>query len=579
MAFHKRKQAMMTEQNATLAPPSDDMDNTQEQDQQQTRRIVRSTMIVMVAFGLAKVISLGQTVIIAQVFGVGTEWDTFVTANRIPELIFTLISGGALAHAFIPIFSGYLAKDERSEAWRVATNVINFIFSVTFMVSAVVFFIAPTLVANVVAPGFDAEATRQTVDLMRILLVSTLIFSVSGISMGILQSHNHFLLPALAPIMFDLGILFGVLVLLQPLGTTGIALGAVLGAAMHLGVQVPGLIYYGARWRPRLQLNDPVLWRVIRLMLPRVAGLGVFSLNFIVMNNIASRLGTGSVSALDWGWRLMQIPQTLIGTAMGTVIFPTLAALSEIGELDRKRTAMSGALKFIMIASIPSAVGLIVVGQPLIGLLERGAFDASASALVYSTLRAFTLGLIVHSALEIVARSFYADKDTLTPLWAALGGAAINLVLSFTLSDVATVEANTVYNAAVSQLGLSVLTPEIGNVSGLALANSLGVFFEVGLLLLILRKRWHGIHERSLASTVLKTTIASLIMALAVIIVEWVWLFAFGDGRLFFTIAQIGAQTIIGGLVFFVSALVLRIHEITDIMNLILRRQPMKVRE
>src|SRR5690606_10204431 len=123
-------------------------------------------------------------------------------------------------------------------------------------------------------------------------------FSVSGISMGILQSHNHFLLPALAPIMFDIGILFGVLFLLDEFGVNGVAMGAVLGAALHFGVQVPGLIHFRARWWPELGLRDPTLWRILRLMLPRIAGLGVFSLNFIVMNNIASRLGEGSVSAL-----------------------------------------------------------------------------------------------------------------------------------------------------------------------------------------------------------------------------------------------------------------------------------------
>lgn len=539
----------------------------------ETKRIARSTLIVMVAFGFSKVLSLVQTVIIAQVFGVGTEWDTFVTANRIPELIFTLISGGALAHAFIPIFSGYLAKGDTTGAWRLATHVINFIFTVTFIVSAIAFVMAEQLVAGVVAPGFSTEAIQQTATLMRILLVSTLIFSVSGLCMGILQSHNHFLLPALAPIMFDVGILFGVIVLLAPFGTIGIAIGAVVGAALHLGIQVPGLIYYRAQWRPVLVLNDPVLWRVIRLMLPRVAGLGVFSLNFIIMNNIASRLGEGSVSALDWGWRLMQIPQTLIGTAMGIVIFPTLSALSEVGDLAGKRSAMSGALRFIMITSIPSAIGLIMVGQPLISLLERGAFDASASALVYSTLRAFTLGLIVHSALEIVARSFYADKDTLTPLWAAIGGATINLVLSFTLSDVARVEANSLYNAAVQSVPIAGFTPDVGNVSGLALANSLGVFFEVGLLLWILRRRWDGIHENSLAMTVVKTTVASLLMAASVAGVELLWALVIGEGGLIFTIGQIGAQVIVGGVVFFVSALALRMHEIMEILRLVLRRQ------
>jgi putative peptidoglycan lipid II flippase len=541
--------------------------------EQRTQQLARSTLVVMIAFGVAKIVSLGQTVIIANAFGVGSEWDTFVTANRIPELIFTLIAGGALAHAFIPIFSGYLAKNDTDGAWTVASHVINTIFSFTGVISVIVFFLAPWLVNHVVAPGFDAEESAQTVELMRILLISTMIFSVSGIVMGILQSHNHFLLPALAPIMFDLGILFGVIFLLDPIGVRGIAIGAVLGAAMHFAIQVPGLTRFNARWRPELGWKNPMLWKVIRLMAPRVAGLGVFSLNFVVMNNIASRLGTGSISALDWGWRLMQIPQTLIGTAMGTVIFPTLAALSEKGDVTGKRDAMSGALRFILIASIPSSVGLIFIGRPLISLLERGAFDSSASTLVYSTLQFFALGLIVHSVLEVVARSFYADKDTLTPLWAALGGAAINLILSFQLSNVSDVEGFYLSNAVIAQFPTMGFTGRIGNVSGLALANSLGVMFEVGFLLVILRRRWRGIREDALARTVAKTTVASLIMAAAIVAIDLAWgALGLDSGRLTFTVAQLGVQTATGGVTFLVAAYLLKMEELNLLLKMIRHR-------
>lgn len=543
--------------------------------EKRNQNIARSTLMVMIAYAVAKAISLGQTVIIARVFGVGDEWDQFVTANRLPELIFTLIAGGALAHAFIPIFSSYLARDDKDGAWRIASQVINTVFAVTFVVSAITYFTAPWLIENYVAPGFSAAAVQQTAELMQILLISTLIFSVSGLCMGILQSHNHFLLPALAPIMFDVGILFGVIFLMEPMGVHGIAMGAVIGAALHLGIQVPGLIYYKAKWSPTFGWKNPVLWKIIRLMLPRVAGLGVFSFNFIVMNNIASRLGSGSVSALDWGWRLMQIPQTLIGTAMGVVIFPTLAALSEKGDEDGKRDAMSGALRFIMIASIPSAVGLIFVGQPLISLLERGAFDASASVLVYSTLRFFSLGLIVHCALEVIARSFYADKDTLTPLWAALGGAIINLVGSYYLSGIGTLEGKEFFNSVAYTFPTLGITPVTGNVSGLALANSLGVAFEVIVLIWVLRRRWHGIHENALAVTTIKTLIASLIMALAIVIVNSIWnSLGLNERGMTYTIIQVALETSIGAIVFGISALLLRIDEIKTIFTLVLRRKP-----
>lgn len=538
------------------------------------RQLARSTLLVMIAFSIAKAISLAQTVIIARAFGAGREWDAFVTANRIPEQIFNLIAGGALAFAFIPIFSSFLAKEDQEGAWRTASHVVNTFFTVTLIVSVIAFLFAPWLVANLVAPGFAPPEQSQTVGLMRVLLITTLIFSISGIMMGILQSHNRFLLPALAPIMFDLGILFGVIFLAKPFGVYGIAYGAVLGAALHFGIQVPGLVRIKARWRLELGLKDPTLHKVIRMMLPRVADLGVVSVNAIVTTNIASRLGVGSISALDWGWRIMQIPETLIGTAMGTVIFPTLAVLSELGDEQGKREAMSGALRFILIATIPSAVGLVFVGQPLISLLEGQAFDASATALVYSTLRFFALGLIVHSILEVVARSFYADKDTLTPLWAAAGGAVVNLVLSYLLSDVSRVEGKALYNITAFQYPFLGLTPDIGNVGGLALANTLGVTFEVVVLFWVLRHRWHGANENSLAQTTLKTTAASLAMALAIVIVNAVWQGLGFSGRgHFLTIVQIIIQVALGGGIFLLTAFLLRMDELRTLIALIFRRR------
>jgi len=519
------------------------------------RSLARSTAIVVVGFGLAKAISLVQTVVIADKFGVSKTLETYISANRIPEIIFTLIAGGALATAFLPVFSGLLTEN-REKAWRTASHVINSIFCLTFLVSAIVYMLAPWLVSTVVASGFSPEAQAQTADLMRILLLSTLIFSVSGILMGILQSHNHFLMPTLAPIMFDVGILFGVLFLLEPFGIYGIAYGAVIGAALHLGVQLPGLFMFKAKWTPALGLDDPELWRIFRLMIPRIGGLGVFSLNFLVMNNIASRLGEGSVAALDWGWRLMQIPQTLIGTAMGVVIFPTLAALSQMGDVDGKRAALSGATRFILIGTIPSAVGLVVIGRPLVSLLESGAFDSAATELVYSTLVCFSLGLIVHSVLEVIARGFYADKNTVTPFLAALGGAGINLVLAFALSGILA----------------SPIAPFPG---GLALANSLGVGFEVIILMVILRRRWHGIDENTMARTVVKTTLASLVMALAILVVNTVWgALGLNDGGKLDTLIQLGVEVGIGGVVFLAAAYALKLEELKTLVSLILRRRP-----
>lgn len=541
--------------------------------------LARSTLLVMVSFGLAKGISLVQTFIIARAFGVSADYDAFVAANRLPEVIFNLIAGGAIAFAFIPVFTGLLAKNETRTAWKTASHVVNTVFGLTLVVSAIVFVLSPWLVSTSIAPGFTAQAQAQTSDMMRILLVSTLIFSISGLVMGILQSHNRFLLPALAPIMFDVGILGGVIFLLPMMGIYGVAVGAVIGAAMHLGIQIPGLLRVKARWFPEFGWNDPNLRRIVRLMIPRIADLGLVSLSTLIIQNLLSRLGEGATSAYDWGWRLMQIPETLIGTAMGVVIFPTLAALSSIGDETGKRDAMSGALRFIYIATIPSAVFLIVAGRTLISILEGSAFDATATNLVYSALQFFAIGIIVHSMLEVVARSFYADKDTLTPLFAAIGGAIITIgfaaVFSGALQRSSSIQflVPPVSSGALLSFGVTrfFATPE--GVGMLALANTLGIAFEVAVLLWILRRRWHSLSENEMARTVFKTAAASLIMAVAVVAVNAAWnLLGLSRRGTLFAIIQTAVEAGIGGLVFIGAAYLLKMDEIKTLLAVVLRR-------
>ena len=528
------------------------------------RSMARNTLILIVAFTVSKAISLAQTVIIADVFGVGDEWDAFVTANRIPEQIVLLIGGGALSYAFIPVFSGLLAREDRAGAWRLASEVLNTVFTVTLVLSVLGFVFAPWLVAHVAAPGFDAAKTAQTATLMRILLLSTLIFSISGLFQGILHSHNHFLLPALAPILFDMGILFGVAFLIKPLGVYGIAWGAVIGALMHMAVQVPGLVHYKMRWQPILGWRDPTLRRVIVLMMPRVAGLGVVGFNALVLNNIASRMGSGAVSAFDWGYRLMNIPETLIGSAMGFVVFPTLAAFSELGDVARKRGAMAGALRFILMATIPAAVGLVLIGRPLISLLERGAFDARDSVLVYGTLQFFAFGLIFQSLHEVIARSFYADKDTFTPLWTAIIAAAVNVLI-----------VGGVYLGWRARYGdAEQVRAGVLGVGGLALGYSATFLVELTLLVLILRKRWGGLQERELAQTTLRTLAASLVMGAAVLAADAALGAAgFHEAGVKRTVLRVLTLAGVGGLAFVVAGVALGLREIRTLPALLLRRE------
>jgi putative peptidoglycan lipid II flippase len=525
------------------------------------QRLARSALMVMIAFGVAKVISLVQTVILSQVFGTGAEMDSYVTANVIPETIFTLIAGGVLAQAFIPLFSSLLSKNDESGAWKLASHVINSAFLLTLVASLVAFVLAPWFIGTLVAPGMEPEVIDQAAGMMRVLLIGTLIFSVSGILMGILNSYNHFLTPAIAPAMYDIGILIGAMFLVRPFGIMGLAYGTVLGAALHLIVQLPALFRYPVKWQFALGWADPTLRRLVLLMLPRIADLGLFQITtYVLTTNIASRLGEGAISAQSWAWRIMQIPQTLVGTAIGTVIFPTLAALSEAQDADGKRNAMSGALRYILALTIPSAVLLILCGTDAVSLLERGAFTAESTALVYSALRFYALGVIVHSILEVAARSFFADKDTLTPFFIAFGGSVVNIITSLIFTGV-----------------LTTPNPAPINVGGLALGNTLGVTFEIVLLLFLLRRRWQGINGTELGRTTGKALAASLAMGLVVVLVQAVWgaLGLHGQGTVM-TIVGLAVQVVVGGAGFVVTAWFLRMDELQQIIAELRSRLPAK---
>lgn len=525
------------------------------------RQLINSTILLIGALLAAKLLSLAQTFIVANRFGTGAEWSAYTTADGTSAVIVTLIAGGSLGHAFIPIFGGFLARGDTTGAWRIASRVLNTLLILMLIVCMVMFVFAPQ-VARLQAPGFDESTTALTANLLRVLLISTALLSIGGIITGVLHSHNHFLTPALAPVMLDVGNLIGAFFLVGMFGIYGMVYGTVIGAALYVLIQIPSLLRHKPQFWAELGLTDPTLWRMYRLLLPRLASMALGYINLQLIGiNIASRMGEDGVSVFSWGWRLMQIPETLIGTAMATVIFPTLAAQSALSDDEGKRNSLVGALKFILIATIPSALAILLIGQPAVSLLERGAFDAQDTALVYGTLQFFIIGLITHSLLEVTTRSFFADKDTVTPLFAALGGTAVNLLVSTSLAGL---PLTAVFSGEVVSLN-------IDNVRYLGLGNSLGAAFQVAVLLVIIRVRWRFKREGDLLLTTLKTIIASLLMSAAIFVVDRGWQMIGADGTLM-TLLRVGSAGLVGLIVFIAAALLLRMNEVRDLLLILWER-------
>ena len=517
--------------------------NASPSNQQHQTHILRNTLLVAAFFGLATAGGLLRNVIIARQFGIGAELDAYFAAFKLPDLLFTIVAGGALATAFIPVFAEFLSDDDRQGAWRLASAITNLVVIVVSVLAVIAALIAPWLVATVIAPGFDAAQQAETASLMRLVLISTVLFGISAVQSSVLHGFRHFLLPALAPVVYPLGITAGAIWLVPTWGIRGLAMGAIIGAAMHLLVKVPGLIYYGFRWSPVLDLDSQAVRRVLILMGPRVLDLGVFHLMLVATTNLASRLDEGSVSALEWGWDAMQIPETIIGTAFGLVAFPTMAALASSANVTGFRSTLSQTLRMIIVLTVPATFGLILLGRPLLSIVyERGAFDASATDAVFIALQFYALGLTGHACLEVAARAFFARQDTVTPLIIAVIFGVINILLAL------------------------LLMRGMGH-GGLALANSLAITAEVIALLVVLRRRIDGVDEAAILATFGRSLVASVVMAGVIY-----GIIALGSSALP-TLVLVSVAGLVGVVVYIAAGLLLGMRTLSELPGVFLGRE------
>lgn len=503
--------------------------------------LARAATTVSLAFVASRALGFLREVVIGQQFGTSPEYDAYLSAFRIPDILFQLIAGGALASAFIPTFSAYMARDDKAGAQRLAADVINLILVALSLLALVMALAAPWLVSVIVAPGFSPAQQILTANLMRLMLISTVVFGVSGIVMGILNAQQQFLVPALAPIVYNLAIIGGALWLGPLFGVTGLAVGVVVGAFGHLLIQLPALARAGFRWRPSLDVRDAGVREVARLMGPRVVGLAITQLSFLVNTILASGLAAGSLAALNYAWLLMLLPQGIVAQALATAVFPTFSAQAARGEFAEMRATLSTALRSLLFLMLPAAVGLLIAREPLIELLlQRGKFTASSTSLTAFALQFYALGLLGHSILEIITRAFYALHDTRTPVVVGVAAVTLNITLSLLL---------------------------IGPLSfgGLALANTIATTLEALALLWLLRGKMGGVDGRVLVPATLKLAAAAAIMGVCLYLFltltrgQSIWIIAAG-------------ALLVGGGTYLLSALALRAGELASVTRLVLRR-------
>ena len=402
--------------------------------------LTRTSFLLFFLFGLDKALAFLRSMIVTRQFQLSAQFDAFNSANNLPDLLYALISGGTLAMALIPVLSETLTAKGRRDLWNVFSRVANIFFLAAASLAALIAIFARPIVESQIGivPGFTASQHVLVANLMRLNLIATLIFSVSGLVMSGLQANQHFLFPALAPIFYNVGQIFGALVLAPTkpysfgpvtlpafgLGIYGLVYGVIIGAALHLAIQIPGLVKYQFHWTPSVSLKDERVRQVLKLVGPRLITMFFIQATFIARDNLASRLpGVGAISALAIGWMIMQVPETLIGTAIGTALLPTISEQAARADWESFRATVERAVRVLVALCLPVAAILAAVIHPLVRVVFG--LDEAGTSLVSWTVRVYLLALAGESVLEVAARAFYARKDALRPLAASFLNTAL----------------------------------------------------------------------------------------------------------------------------------------------------------
>jgi putative peptidoglycan lipid II flippase len=511
--------------------------------------------VVALGFLGSRLLGLLRTVVIAHEYGTSPQLDAYFVAFRMPDLIFQLLAGATLGSAFIPTFARIVANRSEEEGWRLASSVLNLLLVATVLLAVLGLLFAPLLVP-LTAPGLgeetgqNAELTSLSVDLTRIMMLSPILFAVSGMFMGILNARHHFLAPAIAPMFYNVAIIVGALISDDIKVLAG---AVVVGALLHLLVQVPALRLVGMSWQPLWDWRDKYVREVGRLMAPRIVGLAAFHLNFVIATFFASTLVTGAISAVNYAWLVVMTPLGLFGMAISTAVFPRMAEQAARDDDDLRHT-ISQSFRLIMFLSIPASIGLFVLARPVTSfLLQSGAFDSTSVSLVVGALALYAIGIFAHSGIEILSRGFYALSDTRTPVMFAIVSMAVNFFLC-----------------------LLFIWPLDFGVRGLAAALTIATIVEFTLLLRTLSQRIGGLDARDIGYSISRTVVASILMTEVILL--WLAALHFAglldlEQKLDAGLAAVGGVSI-GAAAFFITSRILN----SDEANLLSRRLPLPAR-
>jgi putative peptidoglycan lipid II flippase len=399
----------------------------------QINSITLAAALVALSSLLSRFLGVIRDRILAGQFGAGEALDIYYAAFRVPDLIFNLVVLGALSAGFIPVFTTLLKKDEeeKKEAWKLASNVLNFL-SLSILGLSILGIIFANPLVKIIAPGFSSEAQLLTAKLTRVMFLSPLFLGISGVLGGILQSTKRFLVYSIAPMAYNLGIIFGALYLSRWFGIYGLAWGVVIGAFLHAAIQLPAVFSLGFRWSLILDYRDLNTRKIGKMMIPRTLSLAVSQVGLLFTTVIASMLPSGSLAIFNFANNLASFPVGIFGVSFAIAAFPSFSENAFNSEVLLKK--FSTTMRQIMFFVIPATVFIITLRAQIIRVvLGTGAFDWNDTVQTMNALGLFSASLVAQAAAPLLVRVFYARHNSKTPLYIGALSVLVNLILSWFL--------------------------------------------------------------------------------------------------------------------------------------------------
>lgn len=547
--------------------------------EEKSSSVARSAGIVSIAVMGSRVMGLVREQVFAYYFGAGFLFDAYQVGFRIPNTLRDLFAEGALSAAFVKTFTDYQIKRSEEDAWRLASMVLNALAIVLSIITILGVLFSKQIV-GLIAKGFPPEKIALATMLTQIMFPFILLVALAAVAMGVLNTKGRFGIPASASTAFNIVSIIAGLVFAYWLsggGWTksgkdavpdaaaqwaiiGMAIGTLLGGAAQFLIQVPSMVKVGFRFSPVVSFTDPGVRQVMRLMGPAIIGTSAVQINVLV-NTFFVSSNEAAVSWLSYAFRLMQFPIGVFGVAIGTAAIPTLSRLAAKGDIPNFRSTLSNALGLVFLMTIPSACGLVFLGEPIIRLIyEHGAFKAPDTMMTAYALAAYAVGLTGYAAIKVLSPAFYAMDDARTPMVISLFSIVVNAIACY------------FFMSWFSHIGVTAEHPNgLGHI-GVALATSSVAFANFSLLTFKMKRRIQRIEGRRILSSFMRISIASAAMS-AVCFFSYKWLFMmFGPRGLHFRLIETFVPIALGGIVFVVMAKLLKVKELDQFVNAIAGR-------